>query len=328
LNLAPLTAGPDEWSWKVNIGSLNQKDLPLGSSSWCIPTHPRQRADYLVKFTRRSHLGWDVQRPHDLEALTCLSGWSFLANTHSCLSPGLYRAIISYHMLLAHYDEADYEAWIQRRSKPVPFEHIFIEYFFGLLRQSRKESKLAVEVFGPPEQQFAQDLYMIFLEQALKPLAGQLGGKITLRQGAALSKHGHPRLQHSVVEKLADAFEGAALGSREDAYNAIFPVLMRLRKLPHLPEAYEAARRQAEEDGDVDAVEIIRAWQERLAPLAKASQQSQAPLAQRVSSADDGGAQDAEEASIPTADAESTSTPTADVDQALTPNPAQQSSSE
>ncbi|KAJ6257013.1 Ankyrin-2 [Drechslerella dactyloides] len=95
-----------------------------------------------------------------------------------------------------------------------------------------------------PLRMCAQDLFIFFLHSVFnnQSILG-IGGKTEIRTG----RNG-PDVKNSVVEVIADAFEGAALGSREDAYLCIIPVLHALNKMPAMDDAIRASLKQAEAD--------------------------------------------------------------------------------
>ncbi|KAF3211097.1 hypothetical protein TWF679_006588 [Orbilia oligospora] len=77
-------------------------------------------------------------------------------------------------------------------------------------------------------QMCSQDIFMLFLRSLLRSARG-IGGKTTIRKGANEDDLG---FENSTVEEIAESFEKAQLGSREDAYLCIFTVLMDLRLIP------------------------------------------------------------------------------------------------
>ncbi|KAF3165792.1 hypothetical protein TWF225_001130 [Orbilia oligospora] len=77
-------------------------------------------------------------------------------------------------------------------------------------------------------QMCSQDIFMLFLRSLLQSARG-IGGKTTIRKGANEDDLG---FENSTVEEIAESFEKAQLGSKEDAYLCIFTVLMDLRLIP------------------------------------------------------------------------------------------------
>ncbi|EPS39981.1 hypothetical protein H072_6288 [Dactylellina haptotyla CBS 200.50] len=156
-----------------------------------------------------------------------------------------------------------YHVWIQRRlsarTTRTPNAMLYSQssfpidkHLFGRLVPLQTDNYIteAAESFyvtteNSTIQMCAQDLFMFFLHAALQNIP-DIGGETRTRE------HLSPNdiamvLQNSTVEKLADRFESSGLGSREDAYMCIFPVLKQLGKMPKLNEVFDAAITQSEE---------------------------------------------------------------------------------
>ncbi|KAK6521920.1 hypothetical protein TWF506_002121 [Arthrobotrys conoides] len=77
-------------------------------------------------------------------------------------------------------------------------------------------------------QMCSQDIFMLFLRSTLQSTR-RIGGKTTIRNGA---NDDDLAFENSTVEELAEIFEKAQLGSKEDAYLCIFTVLIDLHLIP------------------------------------------------------------------------------------------------
>ncbi|KAJ6261247.1 Ankyrin-2 [Drechslerella dactyloides] len=106
-----------------------------------------------------------------------------------------------------------------------------------------------IETQNSPLRMCGQDIFMLFLQAVLKNV-GSIGGQLEVifprqrfRQGTLWKGFG---LQLSRVEALARCFEEAGLGSTEDAYCCILPVLMDLKMLPGPREVSSTITRAVE----------------------------------------------------------------------------------
>ncbi|KAF3931369.1 Ankyrin-2 [Dactylellina cionopaga] len=154
-----------------------------------------------------------------------------------------------------------YHVWIQRRLTstfgriPIPLIHmgsnsIVDKHLFGRLKplpldnlSVEAERVLHVETQNSTIQMCAQDMFMFFLHSALKDIP-EIGGKTETRDNASKNSV-TMALQNSSVEGMADLFEVGGLGSREDAYMCIFPVLRGLDKMPKVDGVFDAVVRKS-----------------------------------------------------------------------------------
>ncbi|KAJ6258218.1 hypothetical protein Dda_7137 [Drechslerella dactyloides] len=91
-----------------------------------------------------------------------------------------------------------------------------------------------------------------------------IGGKTEAREGTMEQNHAEGlRLQNSTVEAMADFFENSGLGSREDAYMCIIPILQRSKKMPNLKDVVGIAIEQSGKDkgeGNWEEAEGLLRW--------------------------------------------------------------------
>ncbi|KAK6335252.1 hypothetical protein TWF718_010686 [Orbilia javanica] len=106
----------------------------------------------------------------------------------------------------------------------------------------------------------AQDVFIAFLVAVLREV-DDIGGMTTVR-----SSNGEDTflLENSRVEEMANCFEDSGLGSREDAYMCMVPLLIRERKLPKMDETFATVRRNVKlliKDGKfTEAEELLLQW--------------------------------------------------------------------
>ncbi|KAK6353776.1 hypothetical protein TWF730_008203 [Orbilia blumenaviensis] len=86
----------------------------------------------------------------------------------------------------------------------------------------------------------AQDIFIAFMAVVLRGIR-DIGGETTLR--TPVGQQPAFLLQNSLVEELVNRFEDSGLGSREDAYMCIIPLLTRDRKMPGMPDDVLASLR-------------------------------------------------------------------------------------
>ncbi|KAK6356797.1 hypothetical protein TWF718_001138 [Orbilia javanica] len=152
-----------------------------------------------------------------------------------------------------------YNVWVQRRLSgvrgPVHRDLVYKtrnytvdKHIFGRLSPLPAD-EVEPEVFAVKTQNStitmcAQDVFMFFLSAALQDI-GDIKGTTETRDQAG--RHSIAMaLQNSTVESLADRFESSGLGSREDAYMCIFPVLQHLNMMPNVGDVLNAVLTQCE----------------------------------------------------------------------------------
>jgi ankyrin repeat protein len=101
----------------------------------------------------------------------------------------------------------------------------------------------------------AQDIFMIFLSAAIHCVA-TIGGDTTISGGEEEGKPAQ-RLMNSQMEKLASVFQSSGLGTLEDAYMCIVPILNAGSKLPPIGAFYQLLG--AAMEGDSGKVEHLLA---------------------------------------------------------------------
>ncbi|EPS37921.1 hypothetical protein H072_8368 [Dactylellina haptotyla CBS 200.50] len=206
-------------------------------------------------------VSWRVE-PSQLEALIGL--WSFSLTIRD-IGDGIEEKRISNHRIfLGHGDLENtamwYQTWIQRKYTPVrgqaPTEllssrgihHLVDQHLFGNLTPVNKDDAaraLFVKTPNTAAQMCAQDIFMFFLSAAIKEVP-DIAGKTETRESRALKAQGGGiLLQNTVVEEIAARFETSGLGSQEDAYMCIYPVLQQLGKMPSVKDIADAAINQA-----------------------------------------------------------------------------------
>ncbi|KAK6509749.1 hypothetical protein TWF481_004479 [Arthrobotrys musiformis] len=152
-----------------------------------------------------------------------------------------------------------YHVWVQRRLSGIraPIHRDLIyktrnytvdKHLFGRLGPLPAD-EVEPEVFSVKTQNStitmcAQDIFMFFLSAALQDIDDIKGTTETRDQAGRHSIA--MALQNSTVESLADRFETAGLGSREDAYMCIFPVLQHLNMMPNVGDVLNAVLTQCE----------------------------------------------------------------------------------
>ncbi|KAK6517030.1 hypothetical protein TWF506_006908 [Arthrobotrys conoides] len=152
-----------------------------------------------------------------------------------------------------------YNVWVQRRLSgtcgPIRRDLIYKthnftvdKHLFGRLSQFPADES-EPEVFAVKTQNStitmcAQDIFMFFLSAALQDIDDIKGTTETRDQAGRHSIA--MALQNSTVESLADRFETSGLGSREDAYMCIFPVLQHLNMMPSVGDVLNAVLTQCE----------------------------------------------------------------------------------
>ncbi|KAF3261728.1 hypothetical protein TWF192_008186 [Orbilia oligospora] len=91
----------------------------------------------------------------------------------------------------------------------------------------------------------AQDIFCFFLETLVRTINGSdIGGTTEVRP--IVNQEDAVLLQNTVVEAITDLFHSSGLGTREDAYMCIFPVLRRTNKMPPASGVETAAIDRAE----------------------------------------------------------------------------------
>ncbi|KAF3916932.1 Ankyrin-2 [Orbilia brochopaga] len=104
-------------------------------------------------------------------------------------------------------------------------------------------SALRVKTRNETIEMCAQDIFIFLLLAALQKIPS-IGGKTETREHTG-SNWTELALQNSTVEAMADRFETSGLGSREDAYMCIFPVLRHLDKMPKMDDVVSAVVEKA-----------------------------------------------------------------------------------
>ncbi|KAF3164646.1 hypothetical protein TWF751_009541 [Orbilia oligospora] len=171
--------------------------------------------------------------------------------------------IIPNHRIISTRDFAKtntwYHVWVQRRLSGTcgPIRRDLIhknrnytvdKHLFGRLNPFPAD-EVEPEVFAVKTQNStitmcAQDVFMFFLSAALQDIDDIQGTTETRDQAGRHSIA--MALQNSTVESLADRFETSGLGSREDAYMCIFPVLQHLNMMPNVGDVLNAVLTQCE----------------------------------------------------------------------------------
>ncbi|KAF3920306.1 Ankyrin-2 [Arthrobotrys entomopaga] len=174
-----------------------------------------------------------------------------------------------------------YNVWIQRRSTAsttsMPNAMLYLQspypvdkHLFGRLVPLRPDnynhlSEAArlcyVKTENSTVEMCAQDMFMFFLLYALQDVP-DIAGKTETRDHAGRNSIAMV-LQNSTVDNLADRFESSGLGSREDAYMCIFPVLKHLNKMPKVDEVFDAAVERSEgfrKQGKWSSAEDLLRW--------------------------------------------------------------------
>ncbi|KAF3933539.1 Ankyrin-1 [Dactylella cylindrospora] len=221
-----------------------------------------QRTDvFYITLTKSDNGIWKINRS-ELEALLGL--WAFsITRMQKGRKPEYSRMISILGDKGITEAETWYKIWIQRRStaslgnvlwdglkyvrqrryyadsSPSAPSHTVATVFgcSGLVRD-RQYRTLDVPVSNATLLMCAQDLFMFFLE-ALLNAVDDIGGETTTRE--TLDSVNAFLLENTTVEAIADIFENNNLGSREDAYMCIFPVLQRTNKMPAIDSALPAA---------------------------------------------------------------------------------------
>ncbi|KAK6534041.1 hypothetical protein TWF281_005380 [Arthrobotrys megalospora] len=204
-------------------------------------------------------LSWKA-RLSQLEALIGL--WA-LSITIYDIRDGKEDEIIPNHRIISTKDFMKtniwYHVWVQRRLTgirgPVPSDLIYKtrnytvdKHLFGRLSPLPSDvpdpEVFSVKTQNTTIEMCAQDIFMFFLYAALQDINDIKGTTETRdhvgRNGIVMA------LQNSTVESLADRFETSGLGSREDAYMCIFPVLQQLNRMPNVSDVLDAVLTQCE----------------------------------------------------------------------------------
>lgn len=204
---------------------------------------------------RKEGLGWKSDCS-ELEAVIGLWAWSLLRS--DCSDGGRSSDKRNIRMITAVPDfginEAKiwYQAWIQRRLvlEQGNFDRTNTVYrmtegrpLFGCqVSQDIGDRATAIPLFVFTQNSTltmcAQDVFMSFLGAVLRNI-DDIGGKTTVRSSFEQSAF---LLENSRIEDMANCFENSGLGSREDAYMCIVPLLMRESKLPGMDDALAAVR--------------------------------------------------------------------------------------
>ncbi|KAF3312265.1 hypothetical protein TWF173_007419 [Orbilia oligospora] len=91
----------------------------------------------------------------------------------------------------------------------------------------------------------AQDIFCFFLETLVRTIDGSdIGGTTEVRP--IVNQEDAVLLQNTVVEAIVDLFQSSGLGTREDAYMCVFPILRRTNKMPPASGVETAAIDRAE----------------------------------------------------------------------------------
>ena len=116
-------------------------------------------------------------------------------------------------------------------------EHVFGQSTLGMEAHASSLPIMYAQTYNTALTMCAQDIFMLFLSAVIQCVS-TIGGDTTISGG---EEEGRPaqRLINSQMEKFASAFQSSGLGSLEDAYMCIVPVLAANRKLPPIGVFYQ-----------------------------------------------------------------------------------------
>ncbi|KAF3933260.1 Ankyrin-2 [Dactylella cylindrospora] len=290
--LGPMITGSaayeeDDWSIDVYVSGLEDGVL----------SGPHRLNLYVLK---GNSLSWRFPRaPLQLEALLGLWGMTMsVSHANQLHYTGDSAARVYTSIRMIHASPADElwreqlvetvycKPWIQRQ-REAKRQHITgaeagymthwsrdgkPNHIFGSLNPPNPGEELVMTYLNPDKptlKMCTQDLFMFFLRAILMNY-DNIGGETEFRS-AADYQSGDPgiglSLQNSTVEALADCFESNELGSREDAYMCIFPVLMNMNKMPKLEDTLDAILTRSFHFRTLDQWKAAEEWLEATVKL-------------------------------------------------------------
>ncbi|KAF3935762.1 Ankyrin-1 [Dactylella cylindrospora] len=221
---------------------------------------------------RKEGLAWKADCP-ELEATLGMWAWSLLRHGNGRRGGRADRKNIR---LIAEasgsgLDEAKtwYQVWIQRRLvleeegtivRDHPVWKINNRVLFGCQASQGTGQSLYVLTQNSTLTMCAQDIFMSFLADLFQNIT-DIGGETKTRTPFDLQNTF--LLQNSQIEEMANRFEDSGLGSREDAYMCIIPLLIRESKLPGIDDVLNAAQDQVntyKNDSKWEEAEQLLQW--------------------------------------------------------------------
>ncbi|EPS38466.1 hypothetical protein H072_7783 [Dactylellina haptotyla CBS 200.50] len=233
-----------------------QQNLSSGSSS----TYNPSTKTFHLQIYKQDGLYWRVERDQ-LEAILGL--WLLSILVYDTRDKTFFNRIVNSRLIWTDevgFDTADtwYNVWIQRRSdltlqRPHGYwihrlpTCLIDKHTFGRLtplESSNIPRALHVQTTNSTLEMCAQDIFMSFIYAALQDIP-DIGGTTQIRDKLTRVDEAGILLQNSKVEALVDSFELNELGSREDGYMCIFPILQKLGKMPKMDSVLDAVIKQS-----------------------------------------------------------------------------------
>ncbi|KAF3281992.1 hypothetical protein TWF970_001939 [Orbilia oligospora] len=230
---------------------------------------------------RKEGVAWRIDCS-ELEAILGIWEWSLFRYNAGRANGGDMRKTQTIRLIAAvpnaRLGEAKtwYQVWIQRRltleqegeysidrNKPIWTLPIRNLPLFGC-QAARDVTDTTQPTFvytkNSPLTMCAQDVFISFLGNVLREI-DEIGGKTETR--TPVDSQNVFLLRNSQIEAMADHFENSGLGSREDAYMCIIPMLVRESKLPGSEDVLTAVQDQVavyKDDGKWEDAEQLLRW--------------------------------------------------------------------
>ncbi|KAK6346840.1 hypothetical protein TWF696_006947 [Orbilia brochopaga] len=257
------------YEWPINLDLCYQNQESDTAGLIARPTTPSSELRLHIWKSDRGNVSWKVDRAQ-LEAL--LSLWTLSIKCQDAAyiqQTGSGFEIRNGHVITTdptNWNDVKVWAsvWIGQMVKLSEVEGAKVD---GILRGRGCYWKEGTRLFGEFEpspkgnvalnayvyhpdydtlQMCAQDIFKFFLYSAFNTdILNNVGGKTEVRT-SFIPRGDSLELENSTIEAMVNRFENAGLGSREDAYVCIIPILYRLNKLPPLDDVMDACIDRAE----------------------------------------------------------------------------------
>ncbi|KAK6358149.1 hypothetical protein TWF730_007503 [Orbilia blumenaviensis] len=269
----------------MEVLSTSLKTIAPDSTQYCCPINiawtPKAGNDmktevFSLNF-RKEGLAWKADCT-ELEAILGMWAWSLLrykdGKKTSRLDKKNIRLIAAASDSVLNEAKTWYQVWIQRRltleeRKTTTLDENQMVWMVGdrplfgcQVLPDTTNAMLALYVLTQNSTltMCAQDVFISVLQDTIQSI-DNIGGKTEVR--SQVDGQNTFLLQNNQVEEIANHFENSRLGSREDAYMCIIPMLMRESKLPEMTDVLTAIRKHVKahrDDGKWKEAEQFLQW--------------------------------------------------------------------